>query len=472
MKLLLFILFNIYKIVISNNKKNIPTNFEIGNNRNLIIKTTIIKIKHRGNYTIKGNYNDLTILINSSNVIVNLFNGIYNSFSSSNIIVEKRLSNIIINVNNSNFNSKQFIKIKKFSKVKLNIISSRIKNNVFFHVEKKYNIKINGQIKYNNNDDFKKISENILTNRDIIFFCENKDFIIKNLYMTFNSEHKISKQFFQNFNKKSSNINKCKLKLVEKIILTMTSWRKRINKCHRSIETLLRNTIKPYKLILNLSKEEFPKKEKQLPTTLLNLRTKYKNFKINWVFKNNNVFKKLIPTLYKYKNDLIITVDDDVLYPKFLIEKMIKEFRRKGSKSPMSFGGKQTDWWVSKYHKIPAHYGACSIVKFVFFKYKLLELYYKTTEPRINKGIKCFDDFLYTYAALLNGYRYKRSKKFSCRRYVNSSPKLRGGFSNIKNKKRSWKRYHRAVRDYIRKKYRVSFKDLARRKKRYLYIGK
>ena len=188
--------------------------------------------------------------------------------------------------------------------------------------------------------------------------------------------------------------------------------------------------------------------------------------------KNNNVFKKLIPTLYKYKKDIIITVDDDVNYPNFLIEKIIREFRRKGSKSPMSFGGKPTDWWVNKFIKLPAHYGACSVVKFDFFKYKLLELYYKTTEKRIKKGIKCFDDFLYTYAALLNGYRYKRSKRFSCRRYVSSTPPLKGGFSNIRHKKREWKKYHRVIRNYIKAKYHVSFKDLARKRKKYLYIGK
>ena len=472
MKFILFILLNICIIVISINKKNIQTNFEIGKNQDIIIQTTIIKIKSGGNYTINGKYNDLTIVIKSSNVIVNLYNGMYNSLSS-NIIVEERLSNTIINIKNSNLNSKKLITIKKFSKVKLNIISSKITNNLLFDVEKKYNIKIKGQIKYNKANNFQKISQNILSNRDIIFYCENiNNLLIKNLYMTFISEHKISKQFFQNINKKSSNIKICKVKLKEKIILTMTSWKRRISKCHKSIERLLKNTIKPYKLILNLSKEEFPKKEKQLPKTLLNLKKKYKNFKINWVYKNNNVFKKLIPTLYKYKNDIIITVDDDVLYPNFVIEKIIKEFRRRGSRYPMSFGGRPTDWYVNKYYKISSHYGACSIVKFDFFKYKLLELYYKTTEPMIKKGIKCFDDFLYTYAALLNGYRYKRSREFSCRYYVSTSPRLRGGFSGVGHKKRLWKKYHRAVRDYIRKKYKVSFKELARKKKKYLYIGK
>ena len=40
--------------------------------------------------------------------------------------------------------------------------------------------------------------------------------------------------------------------------------------------------------------------------------------------KNNNVFKKLIPTINRFKEDLIITVDDDVFYPNDMIENIIK----------------------------------------------------------------------------------------------------------------------------------------------------
>ena len=40
--------------------------------------------------------------------------------------------------------------------------------------------------------------------------------------------------------------------------------------------------------------------------------------------KNTNVFKKLIPIIDKYRDDLIITTDDDILYPKDLIENVIQ----------------------------------------------------------------------------------------------------------------------------------------------------
>ena len=51
----------------------------------------------------------------------------------------------------------------------------------------------------------------------------------------------------------------------EKIILTMTSYPGRINEVLNSIKLLFANTIKPDRLVLNLSTEEFPNKERDLP---------------------------------------------------------------------------------------------------------------------------------------------------------------------------------------------------------------
>ena len=85
----------------------------------------------------------------------------------------------------------------------------------------------------------------------------------------------------------------------------MTSWKERINYVSRVLEILINNSFRPNKVILNLAIEEFPKKNKELPNNLLNL-LKYDNFEIYWVEKNTNVFKKLIPTLNRFKEDIII----------------------------------------------------------------------------------------------------------------------------------------------------------------------
>ena len=45
-----------------------------------------------------------------------------------------------------------------------------------------------------------------------------------------------------------------------------------------------------------------------------------------------------------------------------------------------------------------------SIVKYIFFNEKLNELYNETYDNTVKNGIKAYDDALYTYAALINGY--------------------------------------------------------------------
>ena len=165
-------------------------------------------------------------------------------------------------------------------------------------------------------------------------------------------------------------------------------------------------------------------------------------------------------------------MDDDVNYPKTLIKNMIKDFKNNGSKNPMSFGGKFSDWKIGKFKRISTHYGACSIVKYEFFNEKINELYYQATESEIEKGIKCFDDFLYTYAALLNGYRYKRSKKYSCRYYVDNTPGFGYGFSRIYNKKKQWNVYKKILKNYIWKKYKVTYMDLVKRRNMHLWYRK
>lgn len=105
------------------------------------------------------------------------------------------------------------------------------------------------------------------------------------------------------------------------IIVSMTSWPKRINNVPKVVYSLLTNTVKPDKIICNLAIEEFPNKEKDLPEELL-LLTENTCFEIYWVKRNTFVFKKFIPTLKRFYNSdyFLFTVDDDELYDKTYIE--------------------------------------------------------------------------------------------------------------------------------------------------------
>jgi hypothetical protein len=115
-----------------------------------------------------------------------------------------------------------------------------------------------------------------------------------------------------------------------KVVVTMTSWTKRIGNCHQVVKSILNNTVKPDIIYLNLSVAEFPKREKDLPKDLVQLANKQSTFKINWVDgKNTKSMKKVLPILkFLDDDDFIIYTDDDILMPKNLIESRLKDYAK------------------------------------------------------------------------------------------------------------------------------------------------
>lgn len=98
----------------------------------------------------------------------------------------------------------------------------------------------------------------------------------------------------------------------EKAIISLTSWKARINTVGLTIFNLLQ-TCPGYHIVLVLSEEEFPKKEAELPKEL-RLMQRTNLFEILWVHKNRKSFKKVLPTMDKYQNVPIISADDDCVY--------------------------------------------------------------------------------------------------------------------------------------------------------------
>jgi len=105
------------------------------------------------------------------------------------------------------------------------------------------------------------------------------------------------------------------------LIVTLTSWKKRIMNIPTVLSTVLNQTKSINKIVLNLSVEEFPNKDNDLPENVLKFIKTHNIIEINWINgKNTKQWKKIIPTMQKYPNDWIICIDDDKLYPKEFIE--------------------------------------------------------------------------------------------------------------------------------------------------------
>lgn len=110
------------------------------------------------------------------------------------------------------------------------------------------------------------------------------------------------------------------------IVVSITSWIKRIGYVKKVIESIMDNTIQPDRVYLNLSKSEFVNIE--LPKDLVEYFESDERLIINWVDgENTKTMKKVFPILqYLDDDDIIITADDDIIFPKDLIESRIKDF--------------------------------------------------------------------------------------------------------------------------------------------------
>lgn len=119
------------------------------------------------------------------------------------------------------------------------------------------------------------------------------------------------------------------------VVITMTSWPKRIHNVSTVIMSLLNQTIEPDLIELNLSLDEFPNREEDLPAELVALIKLYKKIQINWVIGNFGVFKKVIPTLKKFYGDdyYLFSVDDDWIYQYDYIDTMLSYLKNSGADS-------------------------------------------------------------------------------------------------------------------------------------------
>jgi len=126
---------------------------------------------------------------------------------------------------------------------------------------------------------------------------------------------------FREYNKKKI-IEKgiTNIKRKEKIIVSLTTFPSRINTLWICIESLLRQTVKPDEIILWLADTQFDGLT-CLPDKLLSQQKRGLTIKFCDDLKAH---KKYYYTFKEYPDDIVITADDDVIYPSNLIEELMK----------------------------------------------------------------------------------------------------------------------------------------------------
>lgn len=114
----------------------------------------------------------------------------------------------------------------------------------------------------------------------------------------------------------------------EELIVCMTSHPPRIGTTYLAIESLLRQSVKANRIILNLALEDFPGgiDDSKIPQSLKILMER--GLEIRFSEINYKVATKLIPTLKEFPDATIITVDDDRVYHPDLIKHLWEEHQK------------------------------------------------------------------------------------------------------------------------------------------------
>ena len=102
------------------------------------------------------------------------------------------------------------------------------------------------------------------------------------------------------------------------VIVSLTSFPARIDEVWQVVECMKRQSYKPQKIILWLSKEQF--NEKQIPMSLKNRVDDI--FEIRLVEGDIRSHKKYYYVSRDYPNSLVLLIDDDIYYPTDMIESL------------------------------------------------------------------------------------------------------------------------------------------------------
>ena len=194
------------------------------------------------------------------------------------------------------------------------------------------------------------------------------------------------------------------------IVVSMTSWVKRIGFVKRVVDSIMKNTIKPDRVYLNLSKTEFDNAGVRLPDDLVDYFNSDERLIINWVDgENTKSMKKVFPILeYLDDDDIIITADDDILFPIDLIESRINDFKEFGKR-----------YSITSNKKISSVLDNMYIVSAIsLYTKRMLNNWDKYIDENIIRTYN--DDRTYLYTLWLNGYLNKPCTRYGVNELLKS----------------------------------------------------
>ena len=107
----------------------------------------------------------------------------------------------------------------------------------------------------------------------------------------------------------------------QKVVVSLTTYPKRIGTVWLTVETLMRQTVKPDEIILWLADSQFEAGRNGLPENLLRLQNRGLTIRFCDDLRSH---KKYYYALQEYAQDLVILADDDMFYPRDTIKKLLQ----------------------------------------------------------------------------------------------------------------------------------------------------
>lgn len=108
------------------------------------------------------------------------------------------------------------------------------------------------------------------------------------------------------------------------VVVSLTTFDKRINDVYLTIESLFQQSHKADKIVLWVSKEDFSSED--LPA-MLKLQMK-RGLEVEFCEKDLGPYTKFFYALQRYPDSLVLTVDDDILYPPDMIDQLVRAYRK------------------------------------------------------------------------------------------------------------------------------------------------
>lgn len=203
----------------------------------------------------------------------------------------------------------------------------------------------------------------------------------------------------------------------KKIIATLTTYPARINCVHLAIKSIMLQTYKPDRIILWLADSQFP--NRVLPKELTDLE-EY-GLEISWMHDLHSNKKFFYPVLNQQEDEIVITFDDDIIYSKKTIERLINKHREypdcmvcERAQAYDSTNPYQPGRWITisekgvktpSYSLNPSPGGGCLIPYGLFWEDVC-------NEEKINTLAHHHDDVWFMFMCVQNGRKIIKTRKF------------------------------------------------------------